>query len=224
MHKVMCFLALSIAATGLLLSSCRPQADININAPKEPIRIEVKVELHIYQHAVKNIDYVTGGSVPEEAKPETPAEEKPKEKAPPPADQKEGGAGSVFLRLLGIGEAYAETVPDQQQLQRLLNSMRSRFPTLKRYKADGSIGENRSGLVQERPSPKMSDRNYANAVRAIINAENADRRLLYQTQARIDRASLAQVTAAYAQGWRDKASPGEWIEVLVGGKWQWKQK
>jgi len=224
MDKVVIVLAMLLMAVGLLLGSCRPQVDININPPDKPIRIEVKVELHIYQHAVQNIDYITGAAPAEQPKTETPPEEKPKEETPPPAEEKGSGAGNVFLRLIGIGTAYAETIPDQQQLRAVLDSMRARFPTLKRYKVDKTVGENRNGLVQERLSPKMSDPIYAKAVRAAIAAENADRQRLYQIQARIDRSTPAAVAAAYAKGWREKASPGEWIEVPVGSKWVWKQK
>jgi uncharacterized protein YdbL (DUF1318 family) len=224
MHKVVIAMAILLMAVGLILGSCRPQADINIHPPDKPIQIEVKVEIHIYQHAVQNIDYITGAAPGEQPKPQGPAEEKPKEETPPPAEEKGTGAGNVFLQLIGIGTAYAETVPDQEQMRAILNSMRARFPTLKRYKTDKSVGENRNGLVQERPSPKTSDANYARALRATIAAENADRQRLYQVQARIDRGTPASVAAAYAKGWREKASPGEWIEVPVGGQWVWKQK
>lgn len=216
-------LVLPPVVISLQLASCRPQVDINL--PKEPIKIEVKVELHIYQHAVQDLDYITGAESSAETKPE-PAPPKEEEKPAPPAEQpKESRASDILLRLLGVGVAYAETTPDQQRLQQVLDSMRRRYPTLAKYKADGSIGENRNGLVQERPSAKMSDANYAKAVRATIAAENADRKLLYEIRARIDGTSAQAQAIAYAKAWREKyARPGEWIEVPVEGKWVWKQK
>jgi hypothetical protein len=51
-------LVLPPVAVALQLASCRPQIDIN--PPKDPIKIEVKVELHIYQHAVQDLGYITG--------------------------------------------------------------------------------------------------------------------------------------------------------------------
>jgi uncharacterized protein YdbL (DUF1318 family) len=102
--------------------------------------------------------------------------------------------------------------------------MRKRYPTLARYKADKSVGENRRGYVEERPSPKMSDTKYAKAVRAVIAAEIADRRLLYQIRAQMDGTSPDKIAIAYAKVWRDKARPGEWIEVVVDKQWVWKQK
>jgi uncharacterized protein YdbL (DUF1318 family) len=224
MHKVGIAMAILLMAVGLILGSCRPQADININPPDKPIRIELKVEVHIYQHAVKDIDEIMGGAPAEQPKSETPTEKKPEKETPPPAEEKGSGAGNVFLQLIGIGTAYAETVPEQQQLRAVLDSMRARFATLKKYKSDKSIGESRSGYVAERPSAKMSDANYARAVRATITAENADRRRLYQLRARMDGVTLEQEAQIYAKAWREKASPGEWIEVPVGGNWVWKQK
>jgi uncharacterized protein YdbL (DUF1318 family) len=103
--------------------------------------------------------------------------------------------------------------------------MRKRYPTLAKYKADGSVGENRNGLVEARPSDKMSDSKYAAAARKTIAEENADRRRLYDLRARIDGTSPQAQAVAYAKAWREKyARPGEWIETPVEGKWVWRQK
>lgn len=210
-------LVLPPVVVALQLASCRPQIDIN--PPKEPIKVEVKVELHIYQHAVQDLGYITGAMPAPEPK-------EGEEKTSPPAEQPtESRASDILLQLLGVGVAYAESVPDQQQLKIVLESMRKRYATLAQYKADGSIGENRSGLVEERPSPKMSDPKYAAAVRKTIADENADRKRLYEIRARIDGTSPQAQAIAYAKAWREKyARPGEWIEVPVEKKWVWKQK
>lgn len=136
--------------------------------------------------------------------------------------------GAFLLKLLGVKPAYAQTLPPQQQLEAIMKSMGQRLPALSRYKADGSVGENRLGYVEARPSERMrSDRNYAAAVAATIEAENADRRRLYQTQAQMYRSSAEGVAASYAKVWQDKAKPGEWIEVLVDkqtNRWEWRKK
>jgi len=211
MRRTILYLALSPVVMGLMLGSCKHQ--VEITAPKEPIRVEVKLDIHIYEHARKDIDFITGGAPPETEK-----------KPPAPPEQKESGAGNVLLHLLGVGVAYAETTSDQDQLKTVLNSMRKRYPTLARYKADKSIGENYLGYVEERPSEKMSDGKYAQAVRATIAAENADRRLLYQIRAQMDGTTLEKQAAIYAKVWRDAAKPGEWIEVIANNKREWKPK
>ncbi len=221
MRRTILSLAFCAIVAGLMLASCKPRVDVYTHAPEKPI--VVKLEVHIYQHAVQDVDYITGGLPVEKTETGTIPVPKPESSVPPNPGGSSSGIGDVLLQLVGIGSAYAESSPDQQ-LRSVLDSMRKRYPTLARYKADKSVGENRRGYVEERPSPKMSDGKYANAVRAIIGAENADRRLLYQIRARIDGTSPERMALAYAKVWRDKARPGEWIEAVVDKKWVWKQK
>ena len=233
MRKITLCLTLMPVLIALLVVSCGPK--VKIEAPEKPIKvetkvepieikIEAKVELHIYQHAVRDVNYITGAQPPKTGEPQPPAEKKIEEESALPPQQRESKAGDVLLQLLGIGTAHAETASDEQQLRQTLDSMRRRHPALKKYKADKSVGENHRGYVQERPSEKMSNADYAKAVRATIAAENADRRLLYQVRGRMDGVSAEKEAVVYAKAWRDSAGAGEWIEVLVDKKWVWKQK
>jgi uncharacterized protein YdbL (DUF1318 family) len=221
MRRTILSLALCAVVAGLMLASCRPRVDVYTHAPDEPI--VVKLEVHIYQHAVQDVDYITGGLPAEKTEAGTAPEPKPESPAPPNSGGAKNGVGDVLLQLVGIGSAYAESSTDQQ-LRQVLDSMRKRYPSLSAYKADKSIGENRRGYVEERPSPRMSDAKYAKAVRAVIAAENADRGRLYQIRAQMDGTSVETMAIAYAKVWRDKARPGEWIEVVVNKQWVWKQK
>jgi uncharacterized protein YdbL (DUF1318 family) len=220
MRRMVFYLVLSMIVLPLVLASCRPQIDIN--APKDPIKIEVKIELHIYQHAVQDLDYITGGAA--SPAPLTPPAVDPGKESAPSPEKIESKIENVLLALLGVGSAHGQGTSLQDQLKSVLDSMRKQYPTLSRYKTDKSIGENHLGYVEERPSPRMSNADYAKAVRAAITAENANRRLLYQIRARIDGVSPEKEAAIYAKAWRDKAGPGEWIEVLVDKNWVWKQK
>ena len=221
MRRTILSLALCAVVPGLMLASCKPRVDVYTHAPDKPI--VVKLEIHIYQHAVQDVDYITGGPPAEKTEEGTAPEPKPETPAPLNSGGARNGVGDVLLQLVGIGSAYAESSTDQQ-LRQVLDSMRKRYPALARYKADKSVGENRRGYVEERPSPKMSDAKYAKAVRATIGAENADRRRLYQIRAQMGGTSPEKIAIAYAKVWRDKARPGEWIEVVVDKKWVWKQK
>jgi hypothetical protein len=209
---VFCF-AIAAVVIALVFASCKHRVDVYPHAPKEPI--VVRVEVHIYEHAVSDVGYITG---------ESPLEGTTEEKPPAASEGEKKKTSNLFLRLLGIGVAYADTASDQSQLKQVLDSMRKRYPTLSRYKADRSVGENHLGYVEERPSPKMSDAKYAKAVRATIAAENPDRRLLYELRARLDGTTPAKQAIIYARVWQRSAKPGEWIEVLVEKKWVWKQK
>lgn len=223
-NTVLCF-ALAATVIALVFASCKPRVDVYTHAPEKPI--VVKVEIHIYQHAVQDLDYIMGGSPAKETQPPKPPEDETDKESSPPSENRESRAGNVFLRLLGIGVAYAETISDQEQLRNVLASMRKRYPTLSKYKADKSLGENHKGYAEERPSEKMSDPKYAKAVRAAIAAENADRQLLYRIRARMDRTTPQEQAQIYAKVWREKyAKTGEWIEVFdkKEKKWVWKLK
>ncbi len=224
MRKIILCFALAAMTLPLVLASCRPRVDVYTHAPEKPI--VVKVEIHIYQHAVQDLDYIMGGSA-EETEPPPPPEGETEKESPPSSANTESVVGNIFLRLLGVGVAQAETVPDREQLRRVLGSMRRRYPTLSKYRADKSVGENHLGYVQERPSSKMSDAKYAKALRATIAAENADRQLLYRVRARMDRTAPQKQAAIYAKAWREKyAKPGEWIQVFdrKAKTWVWKPK
>ena len=142
---------------------------------------------------------------------------------------------NLVFRILGIGVAHAETTSDADKLKDVRDSMRTRYPTLSRYKADATIGEDRRGYVSKIPkrllsaeaSEKMSDEKYAEALRKAIEEENADRRQLYEIRARTIGATAEKAASIYAEGWRVSANPGEWIEVLVDEKknrWEWQKK
>ncbi|MDP2899078.1 MAG: DUF1318 domain-containing protein [bacterium] len=141
----------------------------------------------------------------------------------------------LVFRILGVGVAHAETTSDADKLKEVRDSMRTRYPTLRRYKADATVGEDRRGYVSEIPkqllspeaSEKMSDEKYAKALRKTIEEENADRRQLYEIRAGTIRTTVEKAASIYAEGWRASANPGEWIEVLVDEKknrWEWQKR
>ena len=220
--KILCFAVAAVVTTLMLASCTKHRVDIYTHAPDEPI--VVKLDINIYQRYVVLEEERRAEPAKEEAEPEVSPGDETEKESPPPSGEKESRVGDVFLQLLGIGVAHAETASDQQQLKRVRDSMRKRTPTLNKYKADKSIGENRWGHVEARPSPKMSNAKYAKAVKVVIAAENADRRLMYKIYARIDGTSAQKQAITYAKVLRDNARPGWWIEVVVKKKWVWKLK
>lgn len=147
----------------------------------------------------------------------------------------DGSATNVVDQILGIGVAYAETPSDTAKLNEVRDSMRERYASLRQYKADGTVGEDRQGYVRELPkqllsseaSEKMSEDKYVKAFRKTVAEENADRRQLYEIRARAIGTTVEKAASIYAEGWRASASPGEWIEVLVDekkDKWEWQKR
>lgn len=196
---------------------------------------ELKNQVSLLQAFVKDLASIRGPVFPLEGKlrrfPGIPMEHELALAAEVPDD----GAANLLLQLLGIGVAHAETTSDADKLNEVRDAMRTRYATLRRYKADGTIGEDRQGYVRELPkqllsseaSEKMSGEKYAKALRKAIEEENADRRLLYEIRARAIGTTVEKAASIYAEGWRASASPGEWIEVLVDekkNKWEWQKR
>lgn len=99
---------------------------------------------------------------------------------------------------------------------------RTRMAEIQNLKNARIVGENRHGLlslIQDTPGE------YGDYVRRTIEAENADRLTLMKQLAAERRVPLAQIEAEQATLWRERAFPGEWVEVETpDGTWQWQQK
>ena len=96
-------------------------ARVEVQAPKDPIKMDIAMRLDVYQHVVKDIDeienIVSGGS---------------------PAVKQLSG--------LFIATAYADDLPPAAREAALRR--RDRKGALDSYKSQGVIGENASGLVE----------------------------------------------------------------------------
>jgi uncharacterized protein YdbL (DUF1318 family) len=94
-----------------------------------------------------------------------------------------------------------------------LESRKARFGELKALKTKGMVGENNRGYVQVMGG--------GSAVKALVNAENRDRKFVYESiveQNGIDADGLATVEKVFARVQRDKAERGEKVQDESG---QW---
>lgn len=98
---------------------------------------------------------------------------------------------------------------------------RARMAEIQNLKNARIAGENRRGLLSLVQPPAGE---YGDYVRRTVEAENADRLALTKQLAAERRVPLAQVETEQAELWRDRAFPGEWIEMQVDGTWRWQQK
>ena len=91
--------------------------------------------------------------------------------------------------------------------------MRARLPAIVAMKAAGAVGENNQGyLVIRNPSGAKKD---------IVEAENQDRRMIYQAIAKKHNTTPDLVGQRRALHIAEKAEPGTWIQG-AGGKWRQK--
>ena len=80
----------------------------------------------------------------------------------------------------------------------------------------------RTGAFKERGAlNKLLSLSTEERAQGVIAAENADRAYLYLANAQIQNKPLELVESDYAQLWRDRAFPGEWVQKEDG---TWTQK
>lgn len=174
-------------------------ARVRVEAPKEPIKVDVSMRLDIYQHIEKDIDKIENMvSGPEE---------KPK-----PADKQS-------LLEFFIRDAYAdeELSPEVQQAA---SRRKDRRAELVSWQEKGVIGENRSGLVQIRMPEKANS-----TAEALVAAENNDRMVIYQEVAKKNGSSIAEVQRLYAKRLQADAPTGTPIEIQnAAGTYEWQIK
>lgn len=173
-------------------------AKVQVQAPKEPIKVDISMRLDVYQHVEKDIDQIE--------------------------NIVSGDAGKPQSHLLNgftdffVTEAYAleGLSPDVEQaaLRR-----RDRRDQLSAWLAKGVIGENKSGMIEIR-QPGQADA----AVKALIEAENSDRSLIYAGVAQKNGTSITEVQKLYAARLQEDAPAGSPIEVESGGSSEWKIK
>jgi uncharacterized protein YdbL (DUF1318 family) len=157
--------------------------------------------------------------------PEQKPEQTPEEKPAPSPDRK-SLLEQLYLVGLGPREAQAAAVDvnvSTPAIRALKASMANRFPHLQPLYAKGAIGETNKGVVATRDAGALSLKEKADLNR-LVDEENRDRQALYAEiirANRLDPAQLGDVQKLFANSWRDKSSPGWWIQQDAG---QWVKK
>ena len=154
-------------------------ARIKVEAPKEPIKLDISMRLDIYQHVAKDIDAIediVSGSG---------------EKTP---NTRQGS----MLNIL-VPNAYAQEALSPEVEQAALNR-KARRQELVSLEGRGAIGENRIGLAEIR-NPEVIDV----IVKALIDAENNDRMVIYKAIAAKNGISIEEAQLMYAKTSQDGA-------------------
>lgn len=125
------------------------------------------------------------------------------------------GAVLAGLFLAGVS-AVAENYDLKRMtpaVQQALDGRKARYEELAAFKQQGLVGEDRQGLVKAlKPENEMS---------RLVEAENADRETIYRAivdQNGLGADGLAEVKRAFAEVQRERARPGEPIQ-LPSGEW-----
>jgi uncharacterized protein YdbL (DUF1318 family) len=106
---------------------------------------------------------------------------------------------------------------DTPETQAILQSLRNRVPKIRELRVQGCVGENNKGYLETRPTPGCDPK----AAQPLVTAHNADRKRLAETIARqnsMPKTDVSRLEAALAKTRRERARPGEWIQ-LEDGSW-----
>lgn len=129
--------------------------------------------------------------------------------------------GSSFLNLFGPAAAYAAQDIDvtTPEIRALRADMKARFGQLAPALDSGQVGIDARGYLDLRSTEGLSLKQRAD-VKRLVDAENQDRKRLYQEIARAngfpDKAE--EIEGIFADSWRDKAAKG-WYLQDAGGSW-----
>jgi hypothetical protein len=120
-------------------------------------------------------------------------------------------------------DVYQKTAPtkakEEQSSLEVAANRRLRSGEIQQLKNNRVVGEDRDGYLDLKNPPK--DPAYLTFAQGIVTAENDDRSYLYLSNAQSQNKPLESVEKDYAQLWRDRAFPGEWVQKEDG---TWTQK
>ena len=149
---------------------------------------------------------------------------------PPPAGDKQGGAGparSWLLAALDWLVPVAEAAPpnfdiDTPAIRQIQARMKARNSELRPFYASGAAGFGNDGLVKVRDDSAVGLRDRAKFSK-LVEAENSDRRALYREIAKANGHPEweSDVRDVFARKWVERASKGWWVQDASG---RWRQK
>lgn len=178
----------------LLLLGC---ARVNIQT-KEPIKLDVKMRVDIYQHVSKDADAI-------------------EDMISGPGQEAQGMVVSASgFWGLGIGVAYAqEETGLPADVQAAVDRRRNRRAELVSYEAQGILGEGFDGLLFVRKKEGTA------AAKALAQEENRDRRTIYIHIAQKNGVTFQETADIFAKRIQADAPAGTPIETAPG---VWKNK
>jgi uncharacterized protein YdbL (DUF1318 family) len=140
-------------------------------------------------------------------------------------------AGDVLSLVLSFGarEAWAQEVPgpgiSNPAIRRIIDSRAARVEAVDALKGAGVVGESNRAQLEIRDLDAAGALKERAAAQRLVREENADREQLFREIAAaedVDLSQLDRIRRTYAETIRDKARPGDWIQ-LPDDSWVQKQ-
>ncbi len=140
---------------------------------------------------------------------------------PTPPATEQPGPGSYLRQLFGPATAFAQEQDvniSTPEIRAIRDSMKARNQALLPFLDGGQVGIGTDGLLAVRTADGLGLKERAE-VNRLVNAENADRRRLYEEIARANGfpEKVGEVQEIFARTWREKARGGWYLEQPGGG-------
>jgi uncharacterized protein YdbL (DUF1318 family) len=136
----------------------------------------------------------------------------------PATDTKPEGCLTVPFTLAGlfVDTAWAQVDINisTPAIRAIRSSMEGRFPQLMPYYNGGSVGITNRGYLEVRNQGGL-DVGAIGMMRGLVDADNGDRRRLYQEIAAangLGADTIPQIERLFADSWQNQAGPGWWIQ------------
>jgi len=159
-------------------------AHVKMEAPKEPIKLDVSMRLDVYQHVENDINQIEN-------------------KINAPLSNPSRISDKHSLLDYFVGNAYAQDL--SPEAESAVARRQSRHNDLLSWEQKGVVGENRSGLVEIRGSKNE-------VVQALVESENNDRMIIYRAVADKNGTSIDAVQSLYAKRLQSNAPSGTPVE------------
>jgi uncharacterized protein len=137
---------------------------------------------------------------------------------PAPAGPQSSWRKALAAYWLNGNLAWAQKQGDSPVVQSLKKQMADRFARLSPYYHKGAVGENNRGYVEIRETGNLSPAE-KNEIKELAEAENRDRRSLYQEVAKsmnLTPDQIIKVQRIFADKWQQAAAPGWWNQKEDG--------
>jgi len=191
--------AILILITLFFILGC---ARIKVEAPADPIKLDISMRLDVYQHVQKDIDAIES----------IVSGDKKEIKSP---DDKQGFLGYFNSYAFAQEEKGLSPEVEQAALRR-----RNRSNEIISLQQKAIIGENKAGLIEIRNA--LGD----SSAEQLVKAENDDRMLIYYSLAKKNNAPVEEIQKLYAARLQKDAPSGTPIEVFnqSSSAFEWKIK
>ncbi|MBF0505158.1 MAG: YdbL family protein [Candidatus Omnitrophica bacterium] len=174
-----------LIGTFLLTLGC---ANVRMEAPKDPIKLDVSMRLDVYQHVESDIDKIENT-------------------INSPSKKGAKVLNKTSLLDIFVDNAYAQEL--SPEAESAVARRQARHSDLVSWEEKGVVGENRSGLVEIKGSKN-------DAVQGLVDSENNDRMVIYKAVADKNGTSIDSVQSLYAKKLQSNASPGTPVEGNSG--------